>query len=381
MADAGVELRDLAGRVLDAIQSGVMVLDLGSHVLSLNSEGERLLDVARDDLVGRAILEDHRFFPLVLLVNEHRKDGPSHAISRRQLPTEVHRRDGGSVPLSVVVSNLHDDDGVVQGYVLALRDLSVVRQLEARARRSEELASLGAMAAGMAHEVRNPLHAIHSAAELIETLGGAGRPVQRYVDAVYAEVAKLERLVKDVLNFSKVYEVRCQDLDLGALLEETAALLRLPDGIELTTESDPGLPLVEADRDRLQQVLRNLVRNAVEVLPDGGTVRLRARLGPRRHLPGGEDLEPVPFVVVEVRDDGPGIAAEDLPHLFEPFFTKRSSGEGTGLGLPICRRIVDAHGGSLEVETQPGEGACFQIFLPAPVAGQSLAPARPRSTP
>ena len=372
MSLAGLDLGDLSRRVLDAIQSGVMVLDLGSHVLTLNAEGERLLDVEREELIGRAILEDHRFFPLVLLVNEHRKEGPSLAVSRRQLPTEVHRRDGRSVPLSVTVSNLLDDDGVVQGYVMAIRDLTQVRSLESRARRSEQLASLGAMAAAMAHEVRNPLHAILSAAELIEAMHGAGRPIEKYLHAVFDEVAALERLVQDVLSFSRVYELRVDPLDLGALAKETGELLRLPDGVHLAVEVEEGLPPIEGDKERLQQVLRNLVRNA-----EGGMIRIVARRGARRRLPGGEDLEPVPFVVLEVRDEGPGIAPEDVSHLFEPFFTKRTSGEGTGLGLAICRRIVEAHDGVVEVEARPGEGACFQVHLPVLPVLASVAPPRP----
>jgi signal transduction histidine kinase len=315
----------------------------------------------------------------VLLVNEHRKEGPSHTISRRQLPTQVHRRDGRPRPLSVVVSNLLDDDGVVVGYVLGLRDLTQVRALEARARRSEELASLGAMAAAMAHEVRNPLHAIHSATELIEAMAGAGRPIQKYLDAVLDEVAALERLVRDVLNFSKVVDLRLGPIDVAKLARDTVELLRLPDGIVLELEVAAGLPWVEADPERLQQVIRNLVRNAVEVQPEGGVIWLTATLGPRRQLAGDEELEPVPFVVLEVRDEGPGIDAEDVPHLFEPFFTRRTSGEGTGLGLAICRRLVEAHGGFLEVDPRPGEGASFRILLPAPLGPTSIAPRRPEA--
>jgi PAS domain S-box-containing protein len=359
-------LEKLNDFILDSLDVGVLVVDLTSHLIFLNREGERILQTSREAFRGCSILTDSCFCPFVVLVNEHRKEGPTLTQSKRFVPAEACRPDGTRIPLSVVVSNLVDEKDTVLGYVLVFRDVTQLQELEERARRSEKLAALGTVAAGVAHEVRNPLHTIHASMELLEIYHQRGQDIGEYVHFIYQEVATLERLVEDILSFSREVRLRREAVDLEELVVSTLAGLSLPDLVTVE-KVDTGallLPLVEADPERIRQVLRNLIRNAVEAQPDGGEVRVSVSSGGRRCLPFSPGKVPFEFLQVRVEDSGPGISAEHLPHLFEPFFTKRRKGEGTGLGLGICQKIVEAHNGFLEVETKLGQGSCFSVLLP-----------------
>lgn len=360
-------LDNLSDYILDSLDSGVLVVDLTSHLVFLNREGERILGQSRDSLQGGPIIEQPGLQPFVALVNEHRKEGPSLTHSLRQVPAELVREDGTRVPLSTQISNLVDAAETVRGYVIVFRDVSRLQELEERARHSEKLAALGTVAAGVAHEVRNPLHTIQAAMDLLEIYHGRGQNISEYVGMVHQEVGTLGRLVDDILSFSRELRLERRPLDLLQLVQNTLAGLSLPDGIETEAQGSEGLPSVVADRDRIQQVLRNLVRNAVEAQPEGGRVVVRVEGAGRRCLPSAPEGACLDFLAIRVEDTGPGIPPENLPRLFEPFFTRRRRGQGTGLGLGICQKIVEAHQGFLEVETTLGEGSRFTVLLPVQI--------------
>lgn len=364
-------LASMTDWILDSLDSGVLILDLAGNMQLLNREGARLLGIDPERARGRSLLEVPRLQPFMLLVQDHRKEGPSQSHSRRRVPAEIEGALGQKIPVRTVVSNLVDGEGTVQGFVVVFRDVSEMMRLEARARWSEQLAALGTVAAGVVHEVRNPLHAIHSLMELVEGKAERGESLDEYVQMVYDEVAKLDRLMEDILSFSREVKLRPVVVDLAELLAKTAAVLNTPDDIALTVELEDGLPPVELDPDRLQQVLRNLVRNAIEAQPGGGSVVVGARRAGRRPLPSDERGAAIDFVELFVRDAGPGIDGEDLARVFEPFFTRRRKGVGSGLGLGICQKIVEAHDGFLEVESAPGEGSCFRVLLPRKIGAEA----------
>ncbi|HEY7426226.1 MAG TPA: ATP-binding protein [Gemmataceae bacterium] len=226
-------------------------------------------------------------------------------------------------------------------------------QLREELRRAEHLAALGKLLAGVAHEVRNPLAAIRSTAQLWQRLPPEARDPSA-MDAVVQGVDRLNALVRRLLFFVRSGHEERRPVDVNAVVQETLTLLRAQadsQGVALQTELAADLPLVSSSVQALQQVVLNLTTNALQAMPNGGTLLCRTRR-----------LESPPRVELWIADTGPGIAVEELPHLFEPFHTTRP--EGTGLGLALCREIVQQHGGRIELDRQEGWGAVFRVTLP-----------------
>ncbi len=247
-----------------------------------------------------------------------------------------------------------------------IRTLRRYLALREETARQERLAALGGMAAVLAHEIRNPLGAIKGLAQFLGEKQ-AGDPTQAEMTRTIAgEATRLERLVNDLLTYARPRPPDPQPLDLGATLREVATLARAPAeaaGVTLRVEAAEGLPPVLADQDQVQQLLGNLAQNAIQAMPTGGTLTLsvRAVRAGRGNAPQ-ESAGPLDGVTLRVEDTGSGIPAEDLPRVFEPFYTTRS--KGTGLGLAICRQIVEAHGGTIRVARTGPEGTVFEVRLP-----------------
>jgi len=225
--------------------------------------------------------------------------------------------------------------------------------------KQEKLATLGTLAAGIAHEIRNPLTSLKARLYTLEKHLQTVPAARKDTDIISAEISRLERIVQDVLSFARPAEPKLKTNGAGTIIGEVQGLMS-PDlerrGVHVIVESGPEL-LIRVDSGHLKQVLVNLVRNAAEAIDGAGTVTLRTRLG--RAPLGGRDTE---VVILEVADSGKGIPPEVEKRLFDPFFTTKET--GTGLGLPIAARIVEKHGGMLQYQTRPGHGTTFGVVLP-----------------
>lgn len=238
---------------------------------------------------------------------------------------------------------------------VALENLRGHQRMEEQHR----LAALGTMAAGLAHEIRNPLAGIRGAAQLLQTTE-IPEESQEFLQIIVEEGDRLNRIVDQFLDYARPYEVAPARFEMGALLAQVVHLVRcqdLPDRVQVQLEVDPRIPTLLGDPTRLSQVFLNLVQNAIQAMPAGGTVSLRAHL-----TQPPQDATQGPIVEVQVQDTGVGIPPGDIPNLFIPFFTTRPG--GTGLGLPISRRIVRAHQGDMAVQSHPGSGSLFIVRLP-----------------
>ena len=224
---------------------------------------------------------------------------------------------------------------------------------------SERLAAIGQLASAVGHELRNPLGVLSNVFYLLrQRLGQDDAFVDRQLDTGEREVAAATLIVSDLLEYSKPRQAVFEAVDVPALVDEVLSVAPPPTGVELGRRLPPGLPPIRADRQQLRQVLLNLVSNAYDAMPDGGLLVIEA----------DQDGESVRFTV---SDTGGGIAPEARPHLFEPFFTTKA--KGIGLGLAVSNRIVEAHGGTLEVATHEATGASFSVVLPvAPVPASNV---------
>jgi signal transduction histidine kinase len=224
---------------------------------------------------------------------------------------------------------------------------------------SAKLATLGELTASVAHELNNPLQTVSLRIESLSRRFSDDQGAREALSVVEKELDRMAHLVQNLLQLSRKGEQRIATVNAAEELEKTLELLQYhlrTCGIETIKDFQPGIPLLRADPEQLQQAFLNLFTNACDAMPSGGTLTLRVH--------GGAN------VVIDIIDTGTGIAADDLPRVMETFFTTKPPGKGTGLGLPICRRIVEAHGGSISIESEPGRGTTVRIVLPSAGEGE-----------
>jgi len=232
----------------------------------------------------------------------------------------------------------------------AMQDL---RDNQTRLIQAEKLASMGQMAAGIAHEINNPLGVVLMYAHLLKDELGGDPNAAADADRLILEAERTRRIVRGILNFAREEKVERRPTDINGLLRDSVgAVLGASHGERIRVEwaLDPLLGVQWVDGGQLRQVFDNIVKNALEVMPDGGTIRVRS---------GNGDSE----FSVSIEDTGPGIPEENLPKMFSPFFTTKKVGKGTGLGLSVCYGIVKMHGGSIQAANSPGGGACFTVRI------------------
>lgn len=287
--------------------------------------------------------------------------GISEELTSRDVVTErevvYSRRGGAGVPLLVNAAVVRDRRGGLAGRVFLFTDMSNIKHLEERVRRNERLAALGRLAAGVAHEIRNPLSSIKGFADIL------GRKVNddsgRHIAEVMGhEVERLNRVISELLDFARPIELSRGPYPLKALVAHSLSLIETDArerGIVLDSRVDPEDLEAAIDPDRFSQILLNLYLNALQAMGRDGRLSVEASASDGT-------------VTLEVRDTGPGIAPEDAARVFDPYFTTKSS--GVGLGLAIVHKLVEAHGGEIRVSSRPGSGASFIIRLPMEVPAE-----------
>jgi len=271
----------------------------------------------------------------------------------RRLVAATNRAAGGDLNQEIPISS-HDELGdLTRSFNRMLTDLARIQQELVR---SEKLIALGRLSAGVAHEIRNPLNAMKGAMVHLRQKRPDEPLIQEIAGLVTEEIDRLDRLVAEFLYFSKQAPPRLSPTDLNLVILGAQALLihqASRKGVRFENRLDEGLPPVPLDAHQMEQALLNLAINAMDAVPPGGEVRFTS---------GVKEEGGARFAAIEVVDKGVGIGPEDLPNVFDPFFTTKE--EGTGLGLPLSLGIVEAHGGSLEIESRPGEGTRATIRLP-----------------
>lgn len=368
------ELLDAAefnNSLLRCLASGLMVVDRFERIVKVNNAA---LDLFKKD---EAALINRPLGDLPELAELRRVVEKTLATGEPQDRFEVRVVAGDEkIPIGLNTTMLTDHTGAPIGVVANFRNLAHIRRLEAELRRSQNLAALGQMAAGVAHEIRNPLNSIRGFTQLIQESAKSGQiepgRLGEFSAIVLDEVDRMNRIVQDLLDFSRQRDLTLIPTDLTKLMQSLVAEMG-PDikQAEVEVAIDAGEippPNVLGNHDKLRQVFRNILLNAIQASKPGQKVKVvlreqeAATLVPKG-APG--DAEPVRrrSVSVRIEDQGVGIDEEDLASIFDPFFTKKDV--GTGLGLSITQKIVDQHGGRIQVESKKGEGAVFTVVLPA----------------
>jgi two-component system sensor histidine kinase PilS (NtrC family) len=342
-------LKTLYRDMIANIPSGIMTLDLEGHIVAFNATAERITGLNASDVIGSSFHQVGlaEFPGLKTFATRDKTPVPAQAFE-----APFRRKDGTAIPIGVTYSSLQDGEERLLGAVAIFQDLTERKQMEEQLRRTDRLAAVGQLAASIAHEVRNPLAAISGSIQILhEELGNQSH--ERLLGVILREADRLKLITGQFLEQVRLPGTPGRGCDLVACLEETLFLLQQSEechrgigvGFEKMVETLP----VQADRDRLKQIFWNIGLNALQAMPQGGTLSVVV----------GVEGE---FGAVEFRDTGDGIPTEHLSKIFEPFYTNKR--RGTGLGLTIAKGLVTDLGGQIEVRSQPGEGATFRVLLP-----------------
>jgi nitrogen-specific signal transduction histidine kinase len=269
--------------------------------------------------------------------------------------------------IGYTLSHVKDDDHGTTGAVMFFKDLTEVEQREERERLRDRLASLGEMAAGIAHELKNPLAGIEVSAGLLRRQVPDSTAAQALLADIISEAKLANAIVVEMLEFVRPIRLQVENANITDVLHQalTLAESKTPRGsVSVRLDVPAGLPPIECDHYQLCQVFTNLIANAFEALEGKGTIAIAASQGSIETDPafGGAPQEPTPIVIVDVADDGPGVPAELNDRIFDPFFTTKP--KGSGLGLGIVRKIVDAHDGRIDLSSSPTTGTRFRVTLP-----------------
>jgi two-component system sensor histidine kinase PilS (NtrC family) len=334
------DLATLHENTIRSLTSGLVTLDLDGRVTSVNDAACEILGIPGVLLFGASL--DAHLPALVGVLAGLRKEGTL----RRGEITAV-RPDSAVRNLGISAAPLSDSAGKIVGRVLHFQDLTELRRMQIKVERAERLASIGRLAAGIAHEIRNPLASISGSMEMLKTSPGADADSRQLMDIAVREVDRLNRLITDLLDYARPRTEERQRLDLGELVSEIARAFQQERrlGITLTVAAEPEVSL-EGASGQLRQVVWNLVRNAAEAMPGGGEIRVRVSKD------GGH-----PMLIIS--DTGAGIPKAHLERIFEPFYSTKVS--GSGLGLATVARIVDDHRGHIDVDSEPGRGTTFTV--------------------
>ncbi len=354
---------ELTADILTGIVDGVVVTDAADTILIWNRAAEEITGIAGTDAVGKKIKAVFSDNPAVVsLMEKTLSSGRSYSDYEAELTT----KHMSLLPVGLVTSVLMDSEGLPLGVILTIRDQTSVRDLKERMRRSDRLATLGMIAAGIAHEVKNPLVGIRGAAQLMksELRSRSGASLIEYLEVILKEADRLNNVLEGILDFTRLKPREMKEHNIHGILDRVLLLNEEQArqcGVVLSRLYDPSLPNLMGNQDQLIQVFLNIIKNAVEAMPKGGKLTVMTRMSDL-FTTVQADGKKYQLMVVKVSDTGPGIKQEHLPDIFTPFFTTKD--RGVGLGLALSYQIAQEHLGTIRVESRENEGATFSVYLP-----------------
>jgi two-component system sensor histidine kinase HydH len=344
------QLRDtsaFADEVVTKLPVGLVATGRDGRIAFFNETAEKITGLSFSDVRGKN--------PNEVLHSQWCDLGAFLSQGQRVLEQEIECTFtyGKTVPLSVSASEIVNDRGDFVGSILILRDLGEVRRLQEEIRRKEKLAALGGLAAGVAHEIRNPLSSIKGLASFFGNKFAEGSEDREAASVMIREVDRLNRVISELLDFARPSELKQKPTDVNKLLEHSVRLVEQDaktKNIKINLLKGSALPFALLDPDRFSQCLLNLYLNAIQAMDEGGNLLVRSSVT--------EDDK----IKVEIEDTGKGMDQEDLNKIFDPYFTTKSS--GTGLGLAIVHKIIEAHQASIRAKSTSGKGTVFTIEIP-----------------
>lgn len=340
-------VKAFSDNLVENVPIGLIAIDDNQKIVSFNNVAEAVLGISIEKAIQKKAKE---ILPIELL---NQTDNPD--IKKGIVENEIDCivQDGRSIPLQVSTTLLHDEDQTFLGHVLLFKDLSEVQALRREIARNQHLASIGRLAAGIAHEIRNPLSSIKGFATYFKERYRDNKDDQQTADIMIQEVERLNRVVGHLLEFARPINISRKPTSIAAIIEDSLRLIEREasiKNIKIETRFSSPVNKVFIDPDRINQVLLNLYLNAIEAMENGGRLSVVLLLNEEKK-----------WIKISVKDTGAGIKKDELAHIFDPYFTTKPS--GTGLGLAIVHNIIDAHDGKMKVESSPKKGTTVTLFL------------------
>jgi two-component system NtrC family sensor kinase len=366
-ADELERMREFSENILESLNDGLVVLNRDDQVVRWNRRLEELYGIRHEDAVEHRFDEifDASFFDML---RSARRDSPDGAAIYR-VPLTTRHEQPRRLLVNVATTPLRDSDGAIAGTIVIIEDISARVQLEEQLQISEKMASIGLLAAGVAHEVNTPLTGISSFVQMLMQAAEPDDPKTRVLEKIERQTFRAAKIVNGLLNLARPAQVDSGPIDVNVVINDVLTLLEhqfRTGRIQVRKELAPSVPFVQGIEYKLQQVFLNLFLNARDAMPKGGWLTIVTRtVGDK--------------TVVEVADTGSGIPADHLSRIYDPFFTTKNIGKGTGLGLSITYGIVREHGGTIACESAPGQGTRFTLSLPTTPARAAAAAASERA--
>lgn len=344
-------LRVLHERIIESIRSGLITTDLDGKIYSINAAGTEIIGISYENARGGSI------FSTFGDIRETIQLSLDAAAAGEQVPrfeTDLETPDGFAVRIGYGVSHLFSESNEPTGLIVTFQDLTEIRSMEESVRRKDRLAAVGRVAAGLAHEIRNPLGAVRGAIQVLESTTPRGSTQSELMDIILKESDRLNSIITNFLNYARPSATNFVETDVAEAIREMFKLLRhspdVREGHILVDESGEKPVLITADTTQLKQIFWNLARNAIQAMPDGGRLRV------------GLEVIPNNRIRILFEDSGQGMSQDQVEHLFEPFASSTTG--GTGLGLSIVYQIVKDHGGAINVRSIEGGGSIITIEMP-----------------
>jgi PAS domain S-box-containing protein len=346
--------------ILESQTNGVLVVDRTGNITTCNKTTGTITGIKPQSCLGKSL---NKVFPLFESVVARLGKSRGETISQDK---DIANANGGTLHIRISASPVWDNHGGQIGTILILQDMTEFRRMEELAQRNQRLREMGEMAAGIAHEIRNPLASIELFASLLKKDLEGDSEKEDLVQHIRAGVQNMDRIISTLLLFAKSAQPSRQQCDINLLLTECLEGINnvlVPENINVIRKSGKGTLLANGDRELLRQVFPNLINNAIQAMPEGGELNLITQKSsiPSPRAENGSTARQ--YISVTVADTGVGMSADNLAKIFNPFFTTKD--KGTGLGLAISHNIIKAHQGTIDAVSEEGKGTSFTVKIPS----------------
>jgi two-component system sensor histidine kinase PilS (NtrC family) len=354
--------------IIQSLDSGLLTIDFSGNINFLNRTAEKILNRNEEELKNTSIYD---LFPRInSMIEQARKKASAPSPDYQRYETLLSNHDGRKIYLGFSISPLTDPVGSLIGHTLIFQDITKFKEMEEEMKRVDKMAAVGVLAAGMAHEIRNPLASLSGSIQMLNTELSLDDHQQHLMEITLRESERLNALITDFLLFAQPPQTHKILYPIRKILEETIDLFThspsFRDGIHVRRPGDHEEVRVSIDPDQMKQVFWNLLINAAQSMSNGGEIRVQLGRGNGWGVTGlrlSSELGGKEWAKISIIDSGNGMAQEEREKIFEPFFTTKEN--GTGLGLSIVHRIIENHNGLIRVESELGRGSSFTIYLPA----------------
>jgi PAS domain S-box-containing protein len=351
------DVKNFMASIIESIGSGIIITGVNDTITYINKAGEKILGFSREEVIGKPFsifgLRERQS------ITQSHLDNPDEVDTRKE--GWMRRKDQVEYPVGFTINNHMSAQGEMIGKIIIFRDLTKVYKIQEEILRMDRLVSLGKLASGIGHEIRNPLAGIKTTAQAFSEEMPKDDPKREYLNRITKEIDRLNELLKTFFSFAKPQTLNLVSCHMKDIINAITPFLikEIADKkIHFIEKYHPHLPKIKVDKNQMHQAFLNLFLNAIQAMPNGGELRIEAN----PIIVNSSDGSKKNFIKIVVSDTGRGIPPQILSKIFDPFFTTKP--KGIGLGLSITYQIIKKHGGTIKVESQWGKGASFVINLP-----------------